>query len=52
VELREELQDELSQGAELSRAFMINYHMYRHYFPVMAMARARAWAEKEGLSES
>lgn len=53
VELREELQDELSQGTELSRAFMINYHMYRHYFPLMAMARARAWSkEEDGFSES
>jgi len=36
------LEDRLSQGVELSRAFMINYHYYRHYFPIMALARARA----------
>ena len=29
----------LDQGAELSRGFMLNYHLYRHYFPVMALAR-------------
>jgi len=32
----------LKQGIELSRAFMINYHLYRHYFPLSAMGRARA----------
>jgi squalene-hopene/tetraprenyl-beta-curcumene cyclase len=32
---------ELQQGAELSRGFMINYNLYRHYFPLMAMGRAR-----------
>jgi squalene-hopene/tetraprenyl-beta-curcumene cyclase len=31
----------LSQGRELARGFMINYNMYRHYFPLMAMGRAR-----------
>jgi squalene-hopene/tetraprenyl-beta-curcumene cyclase len=31
----------LAQGRELARGFMINYHMYRHYFPLMAMGRAR-----------
>ncbi|MEJ5299969.1 MAG: squalene--hopene cyclase [Thermodesulforhabdaceae bacterium] len=31
----------LEQGVELSRGFMINYNMYRHYFPLMALARAR-----------
>lgn len=30
------------QGPELARAFMINYHLYRHYFPLMALARGRA----------
>lgn len=29
----------LDQGVELSRAFMINYALYRHYFPMMALAR-------------
>ncbi len=35
------LKEQLKQGAELSRAFMINYNLYRHYFPLMAMGRAR-----------
>ncbi|MEL6379289.1 MAG: squalene--hopene cyclase [Pseudomonadota bacterium] len=36
------LEDRLSQGVELSRAFMINYNLYRHYFPLMAFGRVRA----------
>lgn len=36
-----DISERLSQGAELSRAFMINYNMYRHYFPLMALARVR-----------
>jgi squalene-hopene/tetraprenyl-beta-curcumene cyclase len=35
------LAERLHQGVELSRAFMINYNMYRHYFPLMALGRAR-----------
>ncbi|MGC8743056.1 MAG: squalene--hopene cyclase [Verrucomicrobiia bacterium] len=31
----------LAQGRELSRGFMINYNMYRHYFPLQALGRAR-----------
>ncbi len=31
----------LGQGTELARAFMINYNLYRHYFPLMALGRAR-----------
>lgn len=31
----------LGQGAELQRGFMINYNLYRHYFPLMALGRAR-----------
>ncbi len=31
---------QLRQGLELQRAFMINYHLYRHYFPLMAIGRA------------
>ncbi|MEL7028176.1 MAG: prenyltransferase/squalene oxidase repeat-containing protein, partial [Pseudomonadota bacterium] len=37
------LAERLSQGPELSRAFMINYNMYRHYFPLMALGRARRY---------
>jgi squalene-hopene/tetraprenyl-beta-curcumene cyclase len=31
------------QGTELARGFMINYNLYRHYFPLMALGRARRW---------
>jgi len=31
----------MPQGRELSRGFMINYNLYRHYFPLMALGRAR-----------
>ncbi|HOP98880.1 MAG TPA: squalene--hopene cyclase [Verrucomicrobiota bacterium] len=31
----------LAQGKELARGFMINYNMYRHYFPMQALGRAR-----------
>ena len=42
---RTELQDRavrerLRQGAELQRGFMINYNLYRHYFPLAALGRA------------
>ncbi len=36
-----DLEKELQQGKELSRGFMINYNMYRHYFPLMALGRLR-----------
>ncbi len=35
-----EARKKLEQGKELSRGFMINYNLYRHYFPIMAMGRA------------
>ncbi len=38
------LTERLKQGPELSRAFMINYNLYRHYFPLMAMGRVRRMA--------
>ena len=34
------LSQRLMQGPELSRAFMLRYGMYRHYFPLMALGRA------------
>lgn len=40
VDMRTKLSD-LDQGIELQRAFMINYTLYRHYFPLMALGRAR-----------
>lgn len=30
-----------NQGVELQRSFMINYTLYRHHFPLMALGRAR-----------
>lgn len=30
----------LQQGAELSRAFMLRYDLYRQFFPLMALSRA------------
>jgi squalene-hopene/tetraprenyl-beta-curcumene cyclase len=36
----------IAQGTELQRGFMLNYNMYRHYFPLMALGRARShWAK-------
>ncbi len=43
IELNDRTEERLSQSVELSRAFMINYHMYRHYFPLMALGRMRKW---------
>jgi squalene-hopene/tetraprenyl-beta-curcumene cyclase len=40
IDLREHALD-LRQGIELQRAFMINYNLYRHYFPLMALGRAQ-----------
>ena len=34
------LSERLMQGPELSRAFMLRYNLYRHYFPLMALGRA------------
>jgi len=31
----------LAQGRELARGFMIDYNMYRHYFPLQALGRVR-----------
>ncbi len=39
------LAERLKQGPELSRAFMINYNLYRHYFPLMALGR---WRQASG----
>lgn len=33
----------LPQGLELGRGFMLNYNMYRHYFPIAALGRARRY---------
>lgn len=42
----------LGQGVELERAFMINYNMYRHYFPLMALGRARAWLTSQATVQN
>jgi squalene-hopene/tetraprenyl-beta-curcumene cyclase len=39
----EETKKRIAQGTELRRGFMINYNLYRHYFPLMAMGRARTF---------
>jgi squalene-hopene/tetraprenyl-beta-curcumene cyclase len=36
------LSEILGQGTELQRGFMINYNLYRHYFPLAALGRAAA----------
>ena len=41
--------DRLEQGPELSRGFMLNYNLYRHYFPLMAMGRARKYLLSRGF---
>ena len=38
----------IRQGTELQRGFMINYNLYRHYFPLMAMGRARRFLAEFG----
>ena len=42
----QEMKDKLKQGNELNRGFMINYNLYRHYFPLMALGRARRFFER------
>jgi squalene-hopene/tetraprenyl-beta-curcumene cyclase len=37
---------ELRQGRELQRAFMINYNLYRHYFPLMALGRVQRYLSR------
>jgi len=37
--------EKLFQGRELARGFMLNYNLYRQYFPVLAMARYLKRAE-------
>ena len=36
-----EVKKRLQQGPELSRAFMLRYGLYCHYFPLMALGRAK-----------
>ncbi len=39
----------MPQGEELSRGFMIGYNLYRHYFPLMALGRARGLSGRQSL---
>ena len=45
---RKGIEGELRQSMELSRGFMINYNLYRHYFPLMAMGRAEKYFDRLG----
>jgi squalene-hopene/tetraprenyl-beta-curcumene cyclase len=36
----------IAQGTELQRGFMLNYNLYRHYFPLMALGRARRYLNR------
>lgn len=40
--------DELNQTTALQRGFMLNYNLYRHYFPLMALGRARSHLRHRG----
>ncbi|MBI1181211.1 MAG: squalene--hopene cyclase [Alphaproteobacteria bacterium] len=46
IELQTGVAENLGQSIELSRGFMINYNLYRHYFPLMAMGRAQAYLRR------
>jgi squalene-hopene/tetraprenyl-beta-curcumene cyclase len=37
----------IRQGLEVGRGFMINYNLYRHYFPLMALSRALSRLESD-----
>lgn len=39
----------IGQGRELARGFMLNYNLYRHYFPLIAMGRAESHFAKEAV---
>ncbi|HEY5622551.1 MAG TPA: squalene--hopene cyclase [Gammaproteobacteria bacterium] len=38
----------IAQGTELQRGFMINYNLYRHYFPLIALGRMRRARSSNG----
>jgi squalene-hopene/tetraprenyl-beta-curcumene cyclase len=46
------LRGRLMQGPELSRAFMLRYDLYRHYFPLMALGRALSRHKREANGAS
>jgi squalene-hopene/tetraprenyl-beta-curcumene cyclase len=37
--------ERIAQHTELQRGFMLNYNLYRHYFPLMALGRARRFLQ-------
>lgn len=41
----------LAQGRELARGFMINYNLYRHYFPMQALGRAKRHLSGNGKTK-
>ena len=41
----------LPQGKELARGFMLNYHWYRHYFPITALGRYEKYIENRNKSK-
>lgn len=43
---KKSLESDLQQSTELGRGFMLNYNLYRHYFPVMAMGRADKYLDR------
>ena len=43
--------DDGFQGTELSAGFMVNYHMYRNYWPLMALGRYKRFVEKHVQSQ-
>ena len=45
---QEETRPRLAQGRELARGIMINYNLYRHYFPLQALGRARHHLRRKG----
>lgn len=36
-------------GTGFPKVFYLRYHLYRHYFPVMALGRFRRWSNDSGL---
>ena len=41
----------LPQGKELARGFMLNYHWYRHYFPITALGRYEKYLKKRNSAK-
>ena len=43
--------EELSTGTGFPQVFYLKYHLYRHSFPVLALAQYRKALEKQGASQ-